>query len=239
MARSLIVLALLLSGSAFGDPWPLFEAARDGKVEKVRELLQGGAPVDELFCGMTPLQAAVTADQAGTTAVLLRYKPDLEVGSVEGKTVLMEATFRGNVEVVRLLLQAGARPNVRAKDGNTALGYCALGNGSVPILRLLLQHGAEPNLGTFQKAFPLHTAVLMTTPEFVGVLLDGKAKIDVANKDGVTPLMLAAAMGKGEMVDLLLGRGAARDLQDGTGKTALDYAREAGHEPIVKRLLQS
>ena len=234
--RTLLLLVLLLCGPALADPWPLFEAARDGKVEKLEQLLKGGAPVDELFCGMTPLQAAVTANQAGSAAVLLRYKANTEVGSVEGKTPLMEAAFQGNPEMVRLLLQAGARPNVRATDGNTALAYCALNNGSLEILQLLVKAGAEPNMGTFQKTFPIHVATVMATPEFVSGLLDAKAKIDVSNKDGLTPLMLAAAAGKAPTVELLLRRGAVRDTLDLAGKTALDYAREAKQELVVQLL---
>ncbi len=153
-----------------------------------------------------------------------------------GKTPLMEAAFRANPEMVGLLLNCGAQPNVRATDGNTALAYCALSGGSLPVLRLLLRAGAEPNMGTFQKTFPLHMAVVMCSPEFVGALLDGKAKVDVANKDGLTPLMLAASAGKTATVELLLSRGADRDILDGAGKTALDYARSANSEPCVSLL---
>ena len=233
---SVFLLALLLLSPAAADPWFLFEAARDGKVEKVEELLKGGAPVDELFCGLTPLQAAVTANQPGTAAVLLRYKANTEVGAVEGATPLMSATLAGNVEMVRLLLQAGARPNVRATDGNTALAYGAGNNVPVEVVRALLSGGAEPNMGTFSKTFPLHLAVSMSSPELVEALLDGGAKVDVATKDGLTPLMMAAFAGKLATLEILLSRGAKRELVDATGRTALDYAVEAKQNEAAKRL---
>lgn len=234
----LLVLPSWADPAAPVDPWPLFEAARDGKVERLEQLLKEGTPVDGLFCGITPLQAAVTADQTAAAAVLLRHRADTEVGAVEGKTPLMEAAFRGNVEMVRLLLQAGARPNVRARDGHTALSYGVLGQAGLPLLELLLRAGAEPNMGTFEKTFPLHVAAVMASPEIVAALLNARARVDVANKDGLTPLMLAASAGKVDVVQLLLSRGANRGLLDLSGRSATDYAREGGHQQVVQLLSQ-
>ncbi len=42
-------------------------------------------------------------------------------------TPLMFAAINGNVEIVKMLLAAGADPKARSDDGTTALGVAALG----------------------------------------------------------------------------------------------------------------
>ncbi|XP_077549432.1 KN motif and ankyrin repeat domain-containing protein 2 kank isoform X3 [Haemaphysalis longicornis] len=54
-----------------------------------------------------------------------------------GQTALMLAASHGRAEMVKLLLDAGAEPNVQDNDGSTAL-MCAAEHGYIDIVRLLL-----------------------------------------------------------------------------------------------------
>lgn len=58
----------------------------------------------------------------------------------------MVAVNENHVQVVRLLLEAGADPNTEHDQGATALGWAASG-GHAQEVELLLEHGADVNLG--------------------------------------------------------------------------------------------
>ncbi|KAI8952783.1 ankyrin repeat-containing domain protein [Xylaria longipes] len=51
---------------------------------------------------------------------------------------------KGHEDVVSLLLESGANPNPKTKEGQTALHWAAA-SGNSKTIRLLLDWGAEPN----------------------------------------------------------------------------------------------
>lgn len=73
---------------------------------------------------------------------LIREKGvDIDAQNDRGRTALMEASIRGNLYIVRVLLTHGAQPNIRDNEGNTAL-MMASRRGSINVCRELLSHGA-------------------------------------------------------------------------------------------------
>jgi ankyrin repeat protein len=65
---------------------------------------------------------------------------------VEGKTALYIATANDDAEMVRLLLEAGANPNVPISGGLHPLSIAADTGSRDEICTLLLKHGADPNV---------------------------------------------------------------------------------------------
>ena len=101
-------------------------------------------------------------------------------GNVQGRTPLMLAAFRGNIEAVRKLLACGAEVNAKDKDGDTALMFAAF-KGHAEIVSLLLRHGANvhvraKNGWTARKAaqagFHTHIAVMLRQAEMGGEVVE-------------------------------------------------------------------
>ncbi|MFF4821643.1 ankyrin repeat domain-containing protein [Streptomyces sp. NPDC001312] len=119
----------------------------------------------------------VTAAMLGDTAraeALLRAGADPERADREGTTPLYVASVQGQVEMVRLLLAAGACPDAESGHGSEGTPLCAAACwGHTETVRELLAHGADPNLredhGTGRT--PLEWAVADSHSETVALLV--------------------------------------------------------------------
>ena len=69
------------------------------------------------------------------------------------------------------------------------------------------------------------------------LLLDVGAAVDPENKNGMTPLMIAASRGNAAIVQALLAKGANVRKADFTGRDALGWAAES-HRPVIVQMLQ-
>lgn len=68
------------------------------------------------------------------------------------------------------------------------------------------------------------------------MLIAAGSDVNHQNRQGLTPLMLAASKGHFEVVQLLLREGADVDIQDYTGRGALGWARGGRDRRIVQAL---
>lgn len=80
-------------------------------------------------------------------------RPDL-VKDSSGKTALIWAAIKGNLNAVNQLLKAGADPNVSDADGDTSLAWAAY-KGHENIVKTLLDAGADPNIIGLNNRTPL------------------------------------------------------------------------------------
>jgi uncharacterized protein len=65
--------------------------------------------------------------------------------SITGSTALMNASYYGRIDIVKLLLDKGANPNEKDSSGCTAMDKCAL-TENWKILKLLMNSGGNYNL---------------------------------------------------------------------------------------------
>jgi len=182
--------------------------------------------------------------------------------SPEPPISLQEAAARGNVDLVKSLIEAGVEVDSR-EDGffRTAL-HRAVASGHRGVAEYLLVKGAQVDAWCrFPPGTPLHHAVEKGHKEIVELLIAHGADVNAKDAQGRTPLDLAMKRSHQEIVKLLLPKGGdvsmhmaayAGDLQrvekfidDGTyvdakdqeGQTALHYAAKGGERGMAEFLI--
>lgn len=135
-----VVLAIELGGRADAVTKVGWTAARSaaasGKREVLDEVVRLGSPVRFALHG-----AVGSGDAALVRHVLERYAPDVNDKDGWQRAALHESMF-GGLEIIRLLLEAGADANVPDDEGTTPIFY-AVDRENPELVRLLIAHGAE------------------------------------------------------------------------------------------------
>ena len=102
---------------------PLMGAAFNGHVDLLRVLIAKGAdPNAKTRDGETALTYAALMGSTCAARDLLAHKADVNAHNNDGVTALMSAAYAGHKDVVSLLLEKGANPNLKA-HGKTAMDF--------------------------------------------------------------------------------------------------------------------
>ena len=170
--------------------------------------------------------ALVDAAKAGNVAAVraeLQKKVDVNAASSDGSTALHWAVHRDALDVVDLLLAAGANPKAPNRYGVTPLSLAAT-NGNARVVERLLRGGADPNT-----ALPGGETVLMTAARTGDVavlkaLIEANADVNARESSrGQTALMWAAAENNAAAIKVLVDAGA--DITARTSEGAAPPAR--------------
>jgi len=158
--------------------------------------------------------------------------------STFGITALMLAVRGNHPQMVKVLLDHNANPNLRAMGGYTApMAATSDDDSDIAIFKALSAKGANFNLqsedGHNAFMYLCHHGKL----NIVEMLLQKGMNPNVQGAKGFTPLMASAVFGKSNVSKLLLLNGALPNLQDQNGNTALMIASQNGHTDSVKGLL--
>ncbi|XP_032719050.1 E3 ubiquitin-protein ligase MIB2 isoform X4 [Lontra canadensis] len=170
---------------------------------------------------------------------LLRRHPEQVDTKNQGRTALQVAAYLGQVELVRLLLQARAAVDLPDDEGNTALHYAALGN-QPEAARLLLSSGCGANALNGARSAALHVAVQRGFLEVVRVLCERGCDVNLPDAHANTPLHCAISVGAGAsgIVEVLTEvPGIDVTATNSQGFTLLHHASLKGHTLAVRRIL--
>jgi ankyrin repeat protein len=182
--------------------------------------------------------AAERQDWTEVRALLKDKKVDPRGRQGDGATALHWAVHRGNLEIVDLLIGAGADVNAANAHGVTPLALAAE-NAQPTMVARLLKAGANPNAALpVQGESILMTAALAGNLEVVTMLLDRGAQVDARTaRSGQTALMWAVSENHVAVTRLLIERGADVRARSATGFTPMLFAAQQGNVEIGRMLL--
>ena len=214
-----------------GNPASTY-AANGGYVGIVDYLIEEMLKSDSAVAGEKALISLCRAkkDYPDRIKTVLAKGVDPNVRDQDGWTALMCAAFRGNLEVCKLLLKAGADPNIGCggKEWTWPIVAAASG-GNEGIVELLIKHGADISVTDYTGETILKRAIYLKYWGVVRKLMSGGCDPNVT-LNGV-PMLFIAAEGKYfELANILLDYGARTEyeLKDGTVISFYSYVKEMG-----------
>ena len=233
------VAALLLDAGAQVDALnlegfsALAIACASGNWRLARFLIEHGAR-PEPSGGQPALLAAVSGDDdPGGAQLLLRHKARVDARGQGQRTALMQACAAGNVDVVGLLLDAGADRNAHDAHGMTPLLEAAA-NGHTAVVQRLATAKADPQAVDERGRNAIVLAsVAGAEPELLRALLALGVDTARAGEDGRRAIDIAIEQGRWPQVSVLdpgyaLPANVAEDLAEGEpGRTPRQLLRDA------------
>ncbi|RZA30649.1 MAG: hypothetical protein EOP02_00815 [Proteobacteria bacterium] len=221
--------ALCLAGA---KDYPVFAQAAKGQAETGSPRAQTDIPMltlaaqagdaqlvaDLLACGADVNQSTCMDDDCETTALLL-------------------AGLNGHIEVIPLLLAAGALAEPPVKPPQSAL-YNAVAGGHIEAVNMLLPVVVDIDKAYGDFSNPLIQAARLGYCDIAECLLRAGASVNLSNRHGWRPLEAAAIFGHSTMAKLLMQYGAEVECSSLEGKSPLLHAAERGHAATVKVLLE-
>jgi ankyrin repeat protein len=258
LGGSLIAVDILISRDASLDAEDLKGrcvltcAAEGGNDEIVKRIYQKSgrdlarfASKDRLF------KAAAIHGSMALAEILLANGVDINIRDHLGYTPLLTACEKGHQDLVRFLLDKGADPDAKLKDGS-GLFERACHGGCLELAGKLLIEGQA----TARRPTLLHELAMSENVAGVEFLIahgaDVNQAVDLGVK-GVTPLMAALTNkdrqgrwpGKvlendcARIVELLLEHGAKVEALNGSGANALDLAADHCGARVIEALLKA
>ncbi|XP_060214129.1 uncharacterized protein LOC132641232 [Lycium barbarum] len=260
---------LVFGEGEYGVTDMFYAAARSKKTQVFRLLLESSKgelkeEVSSTFRLEMMNRAVHAAARGGNVEMLNEILGNcsdvLVYRDAQGSTLLHSASGRGQVEVVKSLLERYDLINSRDNQGNTALHVAAY-RGYLAVVKVLIS--ASPSSTTLRNNYGdtfLHMAVAgFRTPSFHrldrqmelmkqlvrGKIIEIEDIINIKNNDGRTALHLAVIENiQTDVVELLMTAFSINlNIRDAGGNTPLDLLKQrpqsASSEILIKRLISA
>ena len=205
MTRS-ICLALTATAATYAADLPdeVFSSIRSNDLAAIRRYAADPASRDiRGRQGFTPLMHAAAFGSVDAMRILIDAKADVNAKNAHDATALIYGAW--DAARIRLLLDNGADPTVRTKQGQTVLLIASSVPGNAEGVRLLMARGA-----------PIDSRALIHVArwdfDLTKALVEKGADVNVTDgRQGFTALLSAAGSGQLDIVRLLIAKGAKID----------------------------
>ncbi|OQR96508.1 hypothetical protein ACHHYP_15493 [Achlya hypogyna] len=185
--------------------FPLRIAAQEGHSAVVQYLVPLLDDVDRRNChGDTALYMAAQ-NQHTEIVRCLCAKANVNLAMEDGSTSLWRACLDGSVDIVDILLDAGADVNMPSFDGNRPL-ITAAEKGHLEVVTRLLKetHRLDLNAQNQDGKTALYQASCFGHAAICRALLAAGADVSIATSKGVAPIVIAIVVQNIDIVELLL-----------------------------------
>ncbi|KAJ6021157.1 ankyrin repeat-containing domain protein [Penicillium herquei] len=212
-----------------------------GNVDIVKQFLDGKSGIFTPQIQPDPLQVALFGGKRRRAKGLLQGNFDINENKGYFGNALAAAIAGRNLELVQLVIDAGAKTDVRGHFG-FPLRAAAIAN-TFEIAKYLLEIGTDPNIEDRELGDALQAAATSGNVEMMVLLLDHGASVNGEGGHFGNTLQAACFHGHEQAARLLIERGAFLDPDYiryqyfGRYRDALQAAVYSGHEDIVKLLL--
>ncbi len=205
-------LLLPLAGAA-QPAAPLVAVAGEGDLAAVRRLVEAGTPIEQRDeRGRTPLLAATDGNHLEVSRYLIARGANVNAQDQQQDSAHLLAGARGYTEILRATLAAGADFTVRNRFGGNAL-IPACERGHVDTVQLMLTTRIPvDHVNNLGWTCLLEAVILGDGGErhqrIVQMVVAHGANVNLADRDGVTPLQHALRKGQAEVARILRSAGA-------------------------------
>ncbi|TSW08324.1 DNA polymerase epsilon subunit 2 [Bagarius yarrelli] len=183
--------------------------------------------------GFTPIMVAAQKGFIRMIKILVEHGADIHMKNGSGKDPLMLACFAGHLDIVKHLRKSGATWQSQDTGGCSPLHWAADG-GHLPIITYMIKDGCELDIrDTVSQWTPLmRVSAVSGNANVASLLIQAGADVNVRDKDGKTPLMVAVLNNHEQLVRLLMDSGADWDVKNEFGSSAIEMAKAFGKQVI-------
>jgi uncharacterized protein len=217
MSRALLfavfILAMApLSHAQNGRDQALIAASGNGDLAAVERLVREGADKARDGRGRTALLLATHGNHVGVARALIAAGADVNAKDSIEDSPYLYAGAEGRIEILKMTLAAGADLKATNRYGGTAL-IPAAHHGHPEAVKILLATTIDKDHINKLGWTALLEAVILgdggpTHSDILRLLVEAGANVNIADRDGVTPLRHARRRGFSAMVQILEARGA-------------------------------
>lgn len=169
-----------------------FAMGKEGNTETAAFLIKRGADVNLADNRFPILERAVLLDSLPLVDFLLKQGADINASDNYGSTPLTTAISNGRGEMIRFLLDKGAKTKGKSDYAFRLVQRVLMRTQDAEeILRLLLKYEVDINAKDEKGNTPLHAAARDNYPDHVKLLLNHGANLEAKNDDGITAFQYA------------------------------------------------
>lgn len=214
---------------------PLLLYAADGEDPRVFKFLRskGANPDLPNEDGNTALMLAAAYNNAAAVKLLLATSKKINTTNKQGQTALMLAVQHNTTEVVQMLLESSADPVVCDHEHNNLMHYLVKSHTRKTTVAfeekraLLNQQGLSLTTAQGNGNNLYHLAAVLNNMELLRGASEMGLNINAKNKEGMTPLHIAAMKAQNDVVlKFLMRHGADESLLTAFDESAHDLALE-------------
>ncbi|KAL9098109.1 MAG: hypothetical protein Q9163_006169 [Psora crenata] len=220
----------------------LMIAVQEGKPDIVRFLLdQDSLDINRRDANNeTALSLAVVFGQTAIAMQILERRDkcvQLDSTNWKGSSALVLAASEGQKEVVNTLLNRGADPSIKDKEGGGTALLRAIDRGHIPVVESMLKYPrVDVHCVDENDRGLLHGAATKGCTHIVRLLLGKDLDVNAQDNKGKTPLHDASQFDAFDVAELLLDNGANALLEDKAGRTPRTVAWQYGHTSVMTLL---